>query len=72
LFTKRECSLCLPVKVLINQVRKSKRFLYEEIDIEQYTEWYEKYRNHIPVVHVNHREIARHRLDEDTLRRALI
>ena len=48
-------------------------FRYEEVDIglPQHSAWLDQYTNDIPVVHVEGREIARHRLNESTLTQSL-
>lgn len=48
-------------------------FRYEEVDIglPQHSAWLDQYTNDIPVVHVEGREIARHRLNESALTQSL-
>jgi hypothetical protein len=61
------------VKFLIHKAQQRYAFRYEEIDISQPThaQWLQQYDYHIPVVHVNEVEIARHGLKEQTLTQQL-
>jgi hypothetical protein len=92
LFTHSDCSLCIPVKFIINKLLAQAQaqaqapaaaavpvsvrvppFRFEEVDIRAPAnkQWHEQYQYDIPVVHVNGREAARHRLSERTLIDAL-
>lgn len=73
LFTKPDCTLCHPVKFVIQKVQQHIPFRYEEVDIssERNKNWFELYKYDIPVVHFNGVEIARHKLDERVLVSAL-
>jgi len=69
LFTRPGCSLCEPVKFIIRKAKHTRSFTYDEVDISlpQHSAWLTAYSDHIPVVHVNGREVARHRLSEAQL-----
>mmetsp|Transcript_14021 Transcript_14021/g.19500 ORF Transcript_14021/g.19500 Transcript_14021/m.19500 type:complete len:84 (-) Transcript_14021:16-267(-) len=67
LFSKPQCSLCVPAKELVLKVQKQYPFTLENINILQHPEWFEKYKYDIPVLHVNGKEICRHRFDEQTI-----
>ena len=73
LFTKDDCGLCSGVLFVIRKVRRRVAFDLELVDITAAGQeaWLEAYRNDIPVVHLNGREIFRHRIDEARLRRLL-
>ncbi len=73
LFTKDDCGLCSGVLFVIQKVRRRIPFDLELVDITApgHEAWLESYRNDIPVVHLNGREIFRHRIDEAGLRRLL-
>ena len=73
LFTKEDCGLCGGVLFVIQKVRRVIPFDLELVDITAPGQeaWLEAYRNDIPVVHLNGREIFRHRIDEARLRRML-
>jgi len=73
LFTKEDCGLCGSVLFVIQKVRRAIPFDLELVDITAPGQEarLEAYRNHIPVVHLDDREIFRHRIDEATLRRLL-
>jgi len=69
LFTKRGCFLCDKAKAVLEQAHVKMPFSLEEVDIEapQNLSWHEKYRYDIPVIHLNEKEIFRHRLKEEDL-----
>ena len=73
LFTRAGCGLCQGVLYVLRRVQRSFPFELEVVDIEAPGQeaWRQAYGEHIPVVHLNGREIARHRLDEKTLRTCL-
>lgn len=72
-FTKQDCPLCDAAWFVINRLRRRCRFDLERIDITDpgNTRWFALYANHIPVVHLNGREVCRHRVNERTLRKLL-
>jgi hypothetical protein len=71
LFTKPDCSLCIPVHETILEVQKlaeSPAFEYVQHDIDQGDRSiFFKYRYDIPVITVNGNEVARHRLEKSVL-----
>ena len=72
-FTKPECSLCDGAMFVIRRVRTQIPFEFESVDITApgNEEWFEAYRNNIPVVHLNGQEIFRHRVNERRLKELL-
>lgn len=72
-FTKSDCSLCRSALYVVERVRKRMAFELECLDISAQGQerWLEAYRHDIPVVHLNGREIFRHRVSEQTLERHL-
>jgi glutaredoxin len=72
-FTKPDCGLCNAAMYVIERVRRWVPFEFESIDITApgQEKWLDRYREHIPVVHLNGREVFRHRVDEKELRRLL-
>ncbi len=73
-FTKPDCSLCRSALYVIERVRVQIPFDLETVDIsaEGKEKWFEAYRDHIPVVHLNGEEIFRHRVDERCLKAWLL
>ena len=73
LFTRPGCSLCEPVRFIIRKAQQRLPFAYSEVDISlpQHSTHLARYTDDIPVVHVNGREVARHRLTEPQLIAAL-
>ena len=49
------------------------QFVYQEcfIDEPENSEWFEKYKHDIPVIHLNGKFLMMHRVDEDKFVRAL-
>ena len=54
LFTRVNCSLCVPVKASIAEVQKRRPFTYQEIDVMAYGQekWKSSYEFEVPVLHV--------------------
>jgi len=71
LYTRQGCHLCEAVEGILRQAMQRKAFELSIIDIDQDAQGRAMYSNDIPVVIVNGREIARHRLDRAILDRAL-
>jgi glutaredoxin len=72
-FTKPDCTLCHGALYVVTRVRKDFPFDLEIVDISAAgsEHWWDAYRNDIPVVHLNGKEIFRHRVDERRLREIL-
>ena len=72
-FTKPDCSLCRSALYVIERVRTQIPFDLETVDIsaEGKEKWFDAYREHIPVAHLNGEEIFRHHVDERSLRALL-
>ena len=72
-FTKTECGLCRSALFVIERVRRERPFELEIVDITApgRETWLELYREHIPVVHLNGREIFRHRVADGRFRELL-
>ncbi|KAL5484172.1 hypothetical protein EMCRGX_G020624 [Ephydatia muelleri] len=72
-FTKKNepCSLCDDAKEILKKY--SSLFVYEEkhIDVPENKEWFEKYRYHIPVIHLDGQFLMKHRVNERLLKEAL-
>jgi glutaredoxin len=71
LYTRPGCHLCELVERVLHHVAAKRPFELEIRNIDQDTRDLEKYRNDIPVVSVNGREIARHRLTAAAMEAAL-
>ena len=71
LYSKPECHLCDVVKEVIAGVKRRRKFELEIRDILDDPQDFERFKNDIPVVYVNGKEIARHRLSEARLNFAL-
>jgi glutaredoxin len=72
-FTRPDCPLCDAALFVVKKVRRSLPFELERVDISApgSEAWAELYREHIPVVHLDGREVFRHRIDERRLRQLL-
>ncbi len=71
IYGKRDCCLCDEAKVTLLKVRREIPFDLHEIDIESTPEFYETYKERIPLVVINGRLAFKFRVDEETLRRRL-
>ncbi len=73
LFTKSACCLCDTARFVLGRVQVRQPFDLEVVDISApgQEQWHAAYAEHIPVIHVNGREICRHRIDERAIREAL-
>jgi glutaredoxin len=66
LFTRQGCHLCAAALQIIERARARIPFDLEIIDIDDpaHDSWLDEYDHHVPVVHIDGHEFARHRLDE--------
>jgi glutaredoxin len=69
LYTRRDCHLCEAMKGVVREVATDAQL--EEIDIDAVPALALKYGRDVPVLLVEGREIARHRVTANALRRAL-
>lgn len=72
-FTKPDCPLCDAAWFVIEKVCAGRNIRVEKIDIAApgNERWFQAYRHDIPVIHLDGREIFRHRVVERELRRLL-
>jgi len=72
-FTKDDCELCDAAWFVVARVARRFDVVVERVDIEApgNEHWRQMYVNDIPVVHLDGREVFRHRVDEKVLRRLL-
>ena len=71
LFTKPGCGLCDRAKDVIRGVQRHVAFEFEEKNILDDAILYGRYKNDIPVILLDGREIARHRISPRQLANAL-
>jgi len=71
LYSKPSCHLCEPVREVILSMQRIRKFEFVVRNIEDDPAEFERYKHAIPVVTVDGREIARHRLTEKQLLDAL-
>lgn len=67
IYSKPECHLCERAKEVIERCRQKADFETEVVDISQNPELFERFRNDIPVIFLDGREIARHVVRERNL-----
>ena len=72
LFTKEGCTLCDKVKDVMSELRESHPHSLSQMDITdpEHTEWFDKYKYDIPVLHVNGQYWTKHRLTADEVIKA--
>jgi glutaredoxin len=73
LYTRRSCHLCDSARHVIERIADRMPLTLETIDVDapDREDARRLYDHHVPVVFVNGVEIARHRLDEETLAAAI-
>ena len=71
LYTKPGCGLCEEAEEVIESVRRRRAFEFVRRNILDDLKEYELYKHDIPVILLDGREIARHRLTEIQLDAAL-
>ena len=67
IYSKPDCHLCDLAKEVVERCRLRTNFALDVIDISQNPELLERYRNDIPVILLDGREIARHVVRERKL-----
>ena len=74
-YVKDGCNLCddMITQLCSLQIlwRERLPFSMNVLEIEDSPDWYEKYREYVPVIVVNHEEICHYFLDKDELEQAL-
>ena len=58
LFTKGECGLCAEAEELLRRLQKRIRFQLEIVDIQEDMAIYDRYKDRVPVVAVDGKEVA--------------
>lgn len=71
LYSKPDCHLCHEMQAIIERLKGRYPLTLEVVDISTDPVLQARYRIDIPVLQVNGREIARHRVTELALERAL-
>jgi glutaredoxin len=67
IYSKPDCHLCDLAKEVVERCRQKVDFMVEVIDISQNPQLLELYRNDIPVILLDGKEIARHVVRERQL-----
>jgi glutaredoxin len=68
LYTKPGCHLCEEAKREMEAAGIAEEYTFEEVDIEQSPEAYERYKFEIPVVHVDGRKAFKYHLTAEEFR----
>jgi glutaredoxin len=71
IYSKPDCHLCDLAKEVLERCREKTDFTLEVVDISQDPALFERYRNDIPVILLDGKEIARHFVRERQLLEAL-
>ena len=71
IYSKPDCHLCDRAKEVVERCRSKADFTVEVIDISQDPELFERYRNDIPLIFLDGKEIARHFVRERQLLKLL-
>ena len=71
ILTKKDCALCDDAKEVVERVLPDFPATLKMIDIESYSDLFEKYKEKIPVVRINAKENFVYKVNEITLRKKL-
>lgn len=64
LYSKDDCHLCERAKSVLKSIQKLHPFELKEVNIHEGDEYYERYKERIPVVHINKKFAFQHRVPE--------
>jgi glutaredoxin len=68
LYTKPGCHLCEEAKREMEAARISGEYTFEEVNIEENPEAYERYKFEIPVIHINGHKAFKYHLTAEEFR----
>jgi glutaredoxin len=71
LYTRRGCHLCDEAKQVIESVRRSAAFDYEECDIDTDPAWQRLYNEEVPVISIDGKKAFKYRVTASDLLRRL-
>ncbi len=71
LYSKKDCHLCDIAKKELNDLMKEHTFSIIEVDIENDSEAFEKYKYLIPVIEIDGKMMSTGKIDRDRLKNAL-
>ncbi|PRP81761.1 glutaredoxin [Planoprotostelium fungivorum] len=66
-FTKPGCTLCVPALQAVERAQLKIPFVLEKVDISKDRQSWNKYKFDIPVLTINDKEVARHRMTEEQI-----
>jgi glutaredoxin len=72
LYSRPGCHLCEEIKALVDVVRTGTTIELREVDISSDPALEQRYGAEIPVLEIDGRKVAKYRIDEGTLRRAIL
>jgi glutaredoxin len=67
LYSKDECHLCDEAKIVLEKVQQKIPFTLREIKLSPGEDYYEDYKEMIPVVHINKAFVFKYRINESLL-----
>ncbi|MFZ1080439.1 MAG: glutaredoxin family protein [Candidatus Kryptoniota bacterium] len=71
LYKKEDCKLCDEAEIILEKLRKEKKFFLERIMLEVNTDLFERFGNKVPVVFINDKIVFEFKLDEAAFLRKL-
>lgn len=71
LYTRRRCHLCDDMKAIVQDAAETWALTVEEVDVDADPALIERYGRDVPVLALDGREVARHRIAADALRELL-
>ncbi|MGH9311572.1 MAG: glutaredoxin family protein [Vicinamibacterales bacterium] len=71
LYSRPGCHLCEEMKAILDRVRADHPFELREVNISGDSELERRYWTEIPVLEIDGKKVAKYRIDEGMLRRAI-
>lgn len=68
LYSKEDCHLCEEAKKVLERVREEIPFALREVKLSPGDEYFEEYKELVPVVHINRRFAFKYRVSEHQLK----
>lgn len=68
LYSKADCRLCEEAKSVLERVRRDIPFTLHEVKLAPGEEYYEEYKDEVPVIHIDKRFAFQHRVNEHLFR----
>ncbi len=71
IYRKEGCSLCDEAEIILERLKRDKKFFLEKITLEPNTDLFERFGDKVPVVFINEKLLFEFKLDEKSFLRKL-